>query len=447
MSNVFLGQLPPPFFHQIFFTPRQSNIIAPQPQYMQTYYTKILSDSMLVWDASTFIQWMADPEWRYFTDLRSWSDEEVIEHLTRDPMANSRHLQCSIPPEDRYFTTKSSTSLGLLGLLPTELLDYLLGLLDIRSLRSFGATCEYALSLTTNQSEYQLLQKLAPTICPLIYLTGLDYLHPIASVSRELRFCYCRSCGERGTLLCLPTCQRICENCAQYNQAYWGLLLSEAKTAFALEEHEVDPLPVLLTNRRMWRGTENGVTHTEPNLEYVTTKSALSAAIQKRGSRQAMIEAAEAISPDRSAEASALAISKALLYRYLRASNPRPANGDPSQVVARLSNVPSTERIGIVTTLFPCVPEGYRMAMPTYRCSGCWVVCNAPFQILNEHYRYMGIEPTSTSPEDRYRIVKGRTLIVRTLEELRYHISHQCLGGKLLMFRRRKMQSDGVVLP
>ncbi|OQE29535.1 hypothetical protein PENSTE_c002G05677 [Penicillium steckii] len=415
----------------------------PQPQ--QQFQSSI-SQIMLHWDSSTFIQWMADPQWRYFTELRSWSDEEVIEQLTRDPMANSRHLQCTAPQQERYFTPKNASSLSLLGLLPTEILDHILGLLDLRSLWSFGATCEYSLSLTTNQSEFQLLQKLAPTICHLLYLTGLEYLHPIASVSRELRFCYCRSCGERGTLLCLPTCERICENCAQYNQAYWALLLEEAKTAFALEDQEVDPLPVLLTNRRMWRGTLNGVvTPSEPQLEYVTTKSVLSAAIKKRGSYQAMIAAAEAISPDRSSEATAFGISKALLYRYLRASNPRLNNGDPSQVVARSNNVPSTERIGIVTTLFPCVPEGWRTTMPTYRCSGCWVVCNAPFQIMNEHYRCMGIEPTTTSSEDRYRMVKGRSFIVRTLDELRYHISEQCLGAKLLMFRRRKMQSGRVV--
>jgi hypothetical protein len=34
-------------------------------------------------------------------------------------------------------------------------------------------------------------------------------------------------------------------------------------------------------------------------------------------------------------------------------------------------------------------------------------------------------------------------LMVRTIDELRDHITHECLGAKLLMFRRHKMQRDG----
>lgn len=400
----------------------------------------------MLWDASTFAQWMEEDAWPEVTNLEAWGDDEVIEHLAKDPMARGHHLQCSIPRWEPYTPHQAfpehRISLGILDGLPYEIVDYTLGFLDICSLQSFSRTCHYALFTSTHQSEYQLIQKLAPPICPLLHLTGLAYLHPVTSIARELRFPGCRSCGVRGTLLCLTTCERLCENCAELNQSYWGLLLSEAKHAFALSDLDLDDAPILITNGRVWRGSENELTQSE--MELVAVKSALFAALRKWGSRQATIDAAEIISRDRYADASAAEISNAQLYRYLRGTRLGPLDGDPSQVTERIPNLPSTDRLGILTTLFPTVPPGWSRMLPTFRCSGCWIICNAPFQMTNENYQYCGIGAGSTV-EDKARIVKGRTLIVRTVDELRRHIQHECLGAKLLMFRRFKLLRDGEV--
>ncbi|CAI7591902.1 unnamed protein product [Penicillium pancosmium] len=371
--------------------------------------------SSSAWDPANFDEWIDDPDWDEVTDVDAWKDEEVIAHLTRDPMVKGLHLQ-SVPARNkRLLLVRPPYVLGTLNLLPPELIDHILGLLDPISLQTFGRASFHALFVAAQQSEYRLLQRVAPTILPLLHVTGLAYLHSIHTVCQELRFQHCRSCGARATLLSLPTCERICENCVELNQAYWCLFLSEAKTAFALDDVDIDPLPILLTNPRVWRGVEPDPTQLET--EYVTVKSALTAGLHKWGSLQNMIAAAELISPD----------------RY-------PNAGVVKQTA---SNPPSSTHPGMITTLFPTVPSGRSRPLSLHRCNGCWIICQAPYRMADDHLDLMEIDPIDTSEEDKARIIRGRMLMVRTIDELRDHITHECLGAKLLMFRRHKMKRDG----
>ncbi|KAJ5396522.1 hypothetical protein N7509_004635 [Penicillium cosmopolitanum] len=397
--------------------------------------------SSSAWDPANFDEWIDDPDWDEVTDVDAWKDEEVIAHLTRDPMVKGLHLQ-SVPARNkRLLLVRPPYVLGTLNMLPPELIDHILGLLDPISLQTFGRASFHALFVATQQSEYRLLQRVAPTILPLLHVTGLAYLHSIHTVCQELRFQHCRSCGARATLLSLPTCERICENCVELNQAYWCLFLSEAKTAFALDNVDIDPLPILLTNARVWRGVEPDPTQLET--EYVTVKSALTAGLHKWGSLQNMIAAAELISPDRSPNAGVVEIAHARLYRFLRKARLYPLLFDPSQVKQTASNPPPSTHPGMITTLFPTVPSGRSRPLSLYRCNGCWIICQAPYQMEDDHLDLMEIDPVNSSEEDKARIIRGRMLKVRTIDELRDHITHECLGAKLLMFRRHKMRRDG----
>jgi hypothetical protein len=399
-----------------------------------------MTDSSNAWDAANFDEWMDDSDWDEFTDIEYWKDEEVIAHLTRDPMVRDLHLQSATSRLRRHVLVQPPYILGILNMFPPELIDHILGLLDPTSLQNFGRTSFHALFVAAQQSEYRLLQRVAPTILPLLEVTGLSYLHSVHTVCQELRFQYCRSCGDRGTLLSLPTCERLCENCAELNQAYWGLHLSEAKAAFALEDVDLDPLPILLTNARVWRGREPDPT--QPETEFITVKSAIMAAMQKWGSAQNFVAAAELISPDRHADASIVDISYARLYRYLRTAELLPLTLDPSQIAQRAPNPPPSKHPGMITTLFPTVPLGRSRPLPLYRCNGCWIICQAPYQITDYHFALMDIDPVDSSEEDKARIIRGRMLTAQTLDELRGHIEGECLGAKLLMFRRHKMRRD-----
>lgn len=392
------------------------------------------------WDAANFDAWIDDLDWDEVTDVDTWKNDEVISHLTRDPMVRDLHLQSAPVRNHRHLLIRPPYVLGDLSRLPPELVDHILGLLDPVSLQTFGRTSFHSLFVAAQQSEYGLLQRVAPTIIPLLQLTGLSYLHSIHTVCQELRFPHCRSCGGRGTLLCLPTCERICENCAELNQAYWGLYLSEAKTAFALDDLDLDPLPILLTNARIWRGAEPDPI--KRDAEFITVKTALTAGLQKWGSIQNLTAAAERISPDRHPEAGVLDIARARLYRFLRKAQIYPLISDPSQTRQTAPNPPSSLHPGMVTTLFPTVPSGRSIPLPLYRCNGCWIICRAPYQIADDHFDLMEIDPIDNSDEDKTRMIRGRMFMAQTLDELRDHITHECLGAKLLMFRRHILNRD-----
>lgn len=397
------------------------------------YAVKVISMSPF-WETPKFMGWMQDSSWQDITNLDHWGTDQVIRYLARDPMVPGRHLQCNAVPLSSI-QPQPPFDLGTLSILPLEIISYILSLTDLNTLQEFGMTNHYALFQTRNQVDFRLLRRVAPLVFPLLKLTGLARHHTISSVAQELRYPNCRSCGQRGTLLCLPTCERICENCAELNSSYWPISLGEAALSFALQPDDVNDFPVMFTSRRLWKDLSS---HERlSNSAIVPVKAAYLTGLKRWKSPSALEEAAEALLSSVCNGADAIELSRSRFYQFLRTEQLNHPEGDRSQVAHRSLDTPRTKHHGYVTTLFPWVPQGRSTPIPLYICSGCGVVCRAPFNVNNrEHLLFMGIDPSASTAQDGKRIIRGRSMIARTLEDLMHHIQHECLGAKLLMYRR-----------
>ncbi|KAJ5111490.1 hypothetical protein N7532_002025 [Penicillium argentinense] len=399
-----------------------------------------------IWGEKVFKEWLEDEkQWRLITDIRAWSDEDMTRHLSRDPMYLSAHLISSHTAGYREYITsdlpEQSYGLGTLDKFPGEILDYILGCLEPDWLETFGRTCKLARYFSAHQTGLVMLRKWAPMVPPIIRCVGLGRDHSINQIICEFRYAYCRSCGLRGTLLFLPTCERLCENCAYYNQAYWGIEIFRAIKAFALPATFVHKLPIMLSTKYVWLGSEPLCQKIDPT-EFVAVKSVKAAALKVHGTQKNLDLEAENIIPDRFRRPTTLDMNESIRYRFFRVANLDPLNAD----MALLKSLPETHDpmppwegyYGRTTTLLPTLPHGSKKPLQTYRCAGCWSICSSPFEITSQQYEMLGVDPDART-FDKARILCGRTSLTYTVEELRRHVAG-CFGAKLLMYRQSVLE-------
>ena len=107
----------------------------------------------------------------------------------------------------------SSSSLGLLDILPVELLQHTLHTLDFGSWSHLSQVSLQGNEVVRSPPAYQNLMEHAPHAWAALGLPRLINRHSPNALCGTRRPAQCISCGEYGAFLFLPTCERGCHEC------------------------------------------------------------------------------------------------------------------------------------------------------------------------------------------------------------------------------------------
>ncbi|KAK8113443.1 hypothetical protein PG984_013969 [Apiospora sp. TS-2023a] len=139
----------------------------------------------------------------------------------------------------------SSSSFGILGRLPAELMLNMVAQMDFLSIVHFSQVCVQANGYVRSCSEYRDVLRFIPNAVKALRGLGILSLHSIAQLYDALRAEECATCGETGPFLFLPTCQRCCEWCRNYYPSLQLMFPSQARKYYGLNKQETDSLPTV----------------------------------------------------------------------------------------------------------------------------------------------------------------------------------------------------------
>ncbi|KAK7968001.1 uncharacterized protein PG986_002278 [Apiospora aurea] len=135
-----------------------------------------------------------------------------------------------------------SSSLGLLGRLPLELMLETLRYLDFQSITRFAEVSVLANGYVRSCREYRDVLTLVPETVQALRRLGVLSLHSVAAIYHALRADACATCGEAGAFLFLPTCQRCCIWCRRYYPSLRLMTRAQAKKYYGLTKQQTDQL-------------------------------------------------------------------------------------------------------------------------------------------------------------------------------------------------------------
>lgn len=223
---------------------------------------------------------------------RSVFSDEIIEKLTTSPRLAFdkviRHLPR--PKLSTISRTSNSSSLGLLDLLPAEILLEVLKLIDFQSLSRLLRTSLRGKAVVEALRLYRHVMEYCPKVLAALGKTRLLQHHSAALVRQVLSEQKCVSCFEFGGFLFLPTCERICHDCLDKNYAFHLTDVSFAKKWFSLTSTQLQRIPIMrsIPGRYQLR-PEAKSEHRQP-LQLVSVKQLLQLAIDVHGSPEDVVK-------------------------------------------------------------------------------------------------------------------------------------------------------------
>ncbi|KAJ5624286.1 F-box domain-containing protein [Penicillium lagena] len=411
------------------------------------------------------------PKWAEYTDLANWTTNEILLRLTFDrPIQHQEVMHVGIEPALVVEPKWTSSSLGELERIPQEIVDRIVSEMDFLTIEKFAAVSTVTRYSVQSCQIFVEVLKFAPYMPGILHSTQTDNQHSIKDVWCEMKNEKCRSCGERGKCLFLPTCERVCQPCLKLNPSYWTFPRSVACIAYGLTEEQLKEIPTIRT-LSIVNGTfttEIPFNATEPirrliphrRVLHASVRLALKHAVKIHGSLEALkhtIGHGEIIYAD----ASEVEHSYLKWFDYLRSVPLEPINFNPALLASPPSAIPtvwasqepwfppfklnenSARRIhpGIVSIDFPYVSLDRERLQRTYLCNGC-------YELFDEN-RYMRLLSPQTLnamvppevPENKHKEFLGReffrrSLIFRPWDDLLAHL-RDCPGAGWLMCRKR----------
>ncbi|KAK7963502.1 hypothetical protein PG996_008807 [Apiospora saccharicola] len=151
----------------------------------------------------------------------------------------------------RLQDSSSSSSFGILGRLPPELMLNIVAQMDFLSIVHFSQVCVQANGYVRSCNELRDVLRFVPEAVKALGIIGVLSLHSVATLYDAMRAEECATCGDTGPFLFLPTCQRCCEWCRKYYPSLQLMFRSQAGKYCALTQQETDSLPTVHV-RRVW---------------------------------------------------------------------------------------------------------------------------------------------------------------------------------------------------
>jgi drug/metabolite transporter superfamily protein YnfA len=176
-----------------------------------------------------------------------WPPEKLISCLSYQP---SHMLQGMIsisgsPKPCAIQRDHSSSSIGLLGTLPLEILHLIFNMLDFQSLSHVSRVSLHGRAVVSSLPAYQSLREHVPATLAALDRTKIIGLHSVAVLYAALKSEKCVSCDHYGPFLFLPTCDRCCYNCLARNPSLWVITTALANSGFGLKPRQYKRLPIL----------------------------------------------------------------------------------------------------------------------------------------------------------------------------------------------------------
>jgi len=165
----------------------------------------------------------------------------IVDHTLDDAK-----LEARCPLDNGKHVILPKRSVGQLDLLPGELIDQVLRMLDIPTLTTFRRVNQRALLLVDSLPPYRRLW----TYCPII-------LRAVVSINATSFSCEtlfqvltrekCESCSLFGGYLYLITCRRVCYFCFTTRKEYFPISLTLAARQVKLQKKALRHLPQVLS--------------------------------------------------------------------------------------------------------------------------------------------------------------------------------------------------------
>jgi hypothetical protein len=314
----------------------------------------------------------------------------------------------------------SSSSIGLLDILPVELLQYTLHMLDFRSLSRLSRVSLQGNEVVRSLPAYRNLMEHAPHALVALGHTRLISLHSANVLYGILLLEQCVSCGDYGAFLFLPTCERCCYECLHSNQSLWVIPPSLARKCFGLTLSQSKRLPIMrsipgvyFVGHRISRRWQ---------LQLTSVKAAKELGIMIHGSTENM---AETLAARRSG---GITEKESYTFRWLQAAPLQPPHQDLSRLPTE-GNVPNDDYCGMASIPFPSLLQNNTLQ------NGLWCRgCDRTF----ERYRFRKLAPNVVSDLvspgcDAFRIFLGMHRRARSNAGFLEHITH-CYGAYELDF-------------
>lgn len=178
-----------------------------------------------------------------------WTSERLISCFSYEPPYVS-HGMISIAEPAKLSDPQRrviSSSIGVLDVLPLELLHCVLSALDFRSLSRLSRVSHQGKAAVESLPAYREMTTYALRTLKALAQTELIEFHSSTHLRATLRCAQCYYCGEYGAFLFLLTCERCCYNCLNKNQSLRGVSLQVAANCFALTKAQLQQVPVLRT--------------------------------------------------------------------------------------------------------------------------------------------------------------------------------------------------------
>ncbi|KAJ2893826.1 uncharacterized protein MKZ38_008208 [Zalerion maritima] len=180
--------------------------------------------------------------------LEGASEDQLLAKFTCAQEHDIGSMIRNIPPAQPSRMRRESfrSSLGLLDILPAELLLLTLNLVDFQTLSRLSGVSLKGKAVVETLATYVDVIRHAPTILTALGRTRLLYHHPAVLLRRALRSGKCVSCFCFGAFLFLPTCERVCFECLHENHSLRMTTINVAKQCFQLTERQLKRIPIII---------------------------------------------------------------------------------------------------------------------------------------------------------------------------------------------------------
>jgi hypothetical protein len=141
----------------------------------------------------------------------------------------------------------STSSLGAFDVFPNEIMQTVLTMLDLASLRRFKMTCRRARDNVLALPGHQAIERLFPDLISDLRAVKILDRHSVGTILDNASPPDCISCDAPGPWIYLLTCQRYCINCwnleSQSCMLLMKFLMEVIETSPALKKHEIFQAP------------------------------------------------------------------------------------------------------------------------------------------------------------------------------------------------------------
>lgn len=221
--------------------------------------------------------------------LESPSPELLIKRLTWSPdyiLNSTISIRESIRSTELQRNLNSSI-LGSLDILPTEILHFVLNLLDFQSLSRFSRVCHRGKAIIESLPAYRNLTKHASAALIALSQTKLITFHSAALIHAALRSQNCTSCQNFAPFLFLLTCERCCYQCLCRDLSLRAITLQMARSCFGLSSKNLRQIPSMLSIPGTY-SVQHTVTR-QRRIRLVSLKQAKELGIFVHGSKEAIM--------------------------------------------------------------------------------------------------------------------------------------------------------------